>query len=172
MRYLITLLLLLLPMSAAGCARDHFSIDPEFRPLEEIRERPAGLGGNDTTITTVGRTCYVIHLDDWLGLFPPGSVDFRSKMLHEQQHALRQQQDGLIDWLAHYETDTTWMWHEESLGWYYELRTLQAGGRPVDAVAVASVLTSYRNMVGKMVDFDTAKAWVEAVLQGRWQPAH
>ena len=62
------------------------------------------------------------------------------------------------------------MWREEQVGWFLQLRRLQAGGRPLYPQVIAQALAGYRNLEGRMVSEAEALAWVQAVLAGTWTP--
>lgn len=152
-----------------GCSSAEYDIEATYLPLKQIRERPDFLA-SDTVITTIGDTIYVADLDKWLSKYEPGSALFRSKLNHEQIHAVRQFDKGLTEWLAKYMTDTSFMWAEEQYGWYKEIITLRDSGFVVNPAAIAVVLKGYKNFVGKMVSYDQALEWVQAVLSGNWTP--
>lgn len=167
MRHLILAALLLLPV---GCSSyDTFDLDPKWEPLEQISERPDMLG-SDTQATTIGHTVYVEDLDKWLLERPVGSPRFDAILLHEQVHSVRQLDAGVTVWLAQYLTDTDFMWEEERIGWYEQLRELQRRGARVDVGGVARTLHNYRNLRGRMVSYQDALQWVNDVIAGRWTP--
>ena len=169
MRYLILLLLLLLPL---GCANyESMDLDAKWEPLETIRERPDMLG-SDSQATTIGHTMYVEDLDDWLAQRPVDGPRFDAILLHEQVHAVRQLDAGVTVWLSRYVTDTDFMWEEEQLGWYEQLRELRRRGQQINVPGVANTLRNYKNLAGRMVSYAEAVGWVEDVLAGRWTPAN
>ncbi len=152
-----------------GCSSSHYNVEADYRPLEEIRERPDFLG-DQGTITTIGDTAYVADLKKWLAAHPPGSPIYKAKLRHEQEHSFRQRKTGMKEWLAKYLTDTDYMWAAEQRGWYWEIKTLQANGQVVSASNLANVLRDYKNLKGRMVPYDVALAWVQSVLNGSWTP--
>jgi hypothetical protein len=153
-----------------GCSTTEYNVESDYRPLKQIRERPEFLAP-DTTITTVGDTIYVANLKNWLADNEPGSLVYRSKLKHEQVHSIRQSDKGLAEWLAKYMTDTSFMWAEEQRGWYEEIMTIRTAGLNVNPAEIAVILKGYKNLVGKMVSFDDALVWVQAVISGSWKPA-
>jgi hypothetical protein len=163
-------LLLVLLVTLVGCAGREHKLDASYAPLDRITERP-NVGIAETAVTTIGDTVYVVDLKKWLAENAPGSLTYHATLLHEQEHARRQFDRGLVRWLASYMTDSDFMWREEQRGWYLELRALRAGGANILVDVVADSLASYKTITGKdMVKFDAAKAWVQAVLAGQWAP--
>ena len=159
---------LLVLLLLAGCHRP-YALDERWRPLVEVVERP-DLLVSDSISTTLGTRVYVANLDDWLRRFPPESVEQEALLLHEREHAVRQLDAGLGAWLARYLNDCAFMWREEQLGWFLQLRHLRTAGRPVFPAVIALALSDYRNLSGPMVGYEEALAWVEAVLSGAWTP--
>lgn len=152
-----------------GCSGGVHRLDPRWAPLVEVVERPS-LILSDEASSTLGNRVYVADLDAWLRRYPDGSVEQEALLLHEQEHALRQQATGLGRWLGRYLNDRAFMWQEEQRGWALELRHLQRHGRPIVRVGIASALHGYRNLAGRMVGFAEALAWIDAVLNGLWMP--
>ncbi len=152
----------------AGCQRP-YALDERWRPLVAVVERP-DLLVSDTVSTTLGTRVYVANLDGWLRRFPPDSVEQEALLLHEREHSVRQLEAGLGAWLARYLNDRAFMWREEQLGWFLQLRRLRDAGRPIVPAVVALALSDYRNLSGPMVGYEEALAWVEAVLSGAWTP--
>jgi len=152
----------------AGCQGPH-ALDERWCPLVEVVERP-DLLATGAVATTLGTRIYVSDLDGFLERFPPGSVEQEALLLHEQAHARRQLETGLGVWLARYLNDRAFMWREEHVGWFLQLRRLQAAGRPLVPAAIARTLAGYRNFQGRMVSHAEALAWIEAVLAGAWTP--
>lgn len=152
----------------AGCASPH-ALDERWRPLVEVVERP-DLLVSDATATTLGTRVYVADLDAFLERFPPGSAEQEALLLHEREHAVRQLDAGLGPWLARYLNDRAFMWREEQVGWFLQLKHLQAAGRPLFPQVIARTLANYRNIDGRMVSEAKALAWVQAVLAGAWTP--
>lgn len=154
-------LLFLLPMVMLGCSSDSVKLDPEWAPLEEVRENPvlaAGLG--DAGARTVGEVAYVKDVDKFMSL--DRSV-LRSILRHEQEHSKRQHEMGVYEWLAKYGTSREFRVDEEKIGWYYQIRSLLSQGQRVDPVAVGKAM-SY------VWDQEKATAWAQEVIAGRWSP--
>jgi hypothetical protein len=150
-----------------GSTRD---IEPEYRPLKTISERPDMILSS-TAISTVGDTVYVVNLTNLLDSHPVGSVPYKALLLHEQEHAKRQASARMVGWLARYLTDAKFMWNEESRGWYLELITLRNGGVTVNVQRVAGVLSSYKTILGaRMISRANAETWISQVLSGQWVP--
>lgn len=166
---LVFAVILALSSLVAGCGTGTHALDPRWRPLELVVERPPLLLREGAT-TTLGSRVYVADLDAWLERHPDGSVEQEALLLHEREHAVRQLDLGLGPWLRRYLNDRRFMWAEEQRGHFLELRHLQRAGRPVVAAQVALRLSRYRNLQGRMVSFAEALAWVQAVLAGRWTP--
>ena len=161
-------LLLATILLLAGC-QSPYALDERWRPLVEVVERP-DLLVSDTIATTLGTRVYVADLDAFLERFPPESVEQEALLLHEREHAVRQLYAGLGPWLARYLNDRGFMWREEQVGWFLQLRRFQAGGRPLYPRVIAQALAGYRNLEGRMVSEAEALAWVQAVLAGTWTP--
>lgn len=159
---------------SAGCASQEHKLDKAYAPLARIVERPnicPNTCPSESTVRTVGDTAYVADLDRWLIENPPGSLTYRAVLLHEQKHALRQIDRGVIYWLAAYATDPEFMWREEQHGWYLELTTLQSGGASILVGDVVDSLVRHVTVTGEpMVSHMEALNWVQAVLDGRWIP--
>lgn len=181
MRKLFVIAVLLLPLAAVGCKSQEkegwasaagfarMDLADEWAPLETLHERPDMLGSGSTA-TTIGHTVYVEDLDEWLADRPIGSPRFNASMMHERLHAERQLATGVIAWIARYVTDTDFMWAEEQLGWYIQIRELRRTGYQLNLPGIAATLHGYRNLRGHMVGTAEALAWVEDVLAGRWVP--
>ncbi len=146
-------------------------LDERWRPLERIVERPPLPGLSSSVATTVGTEIYVQDLEAWLAERPPGSPRYEALLSHEQVHAKRQQAAGVNAWIQRYLRDRDFMWAEEQLGYYEQLRYYEQHGMPVDVEGTVQTLTGYRNLAGAMVDEAEARAWVEAVLAGKWKPS-
>lgn len=178
----LLLLVLLLPLST-GCAmlgspKDAdgnliaHQLEAEWRPLEDIRERPHLVRnlGSDTSITTVGRHCYVRDLEDYLRRKPPGSAKYKAQLRHEQEHSIRQLDYGTFLWVARYSYDRKFALIEEQIGYYYEITERRRLGRPMNVDATALVLSKYKNLAGSLISFEDARSWILDVLAGRWSP--
>lgn len=145
-------------------------IEEKYLPLETLSERP-DVVLSETSLTTVGNVVYTANLSRWLRENPPGSIGYHATMLHEQVHSVRQLRDGVMSWIAKYMTNADFMWREEQLGWYVELRALVANGVNVDLDAVALNLSGYRTITGqRMVSFSEAREWAADVVTGQWTP--
>lgn len=182
MRYLILALILTLPlgcksMGSGDSAGDSPSsalfrsirLDAKWAPLERLTERPDMLGSANLA-TTIGHTVYIEDIDVWLGERPIDGPRFNAIMSHERIHATRQLATGVTSWIARYATSTAFMWEEESIGWYLQIREWMRSGVRFHPEGVARTLHGYRNLAGRMVTYDEALAWVEAVLRGQWKP--
>lgn len=151
-----------------GC-QSPLALDERWRPLVEVVERP-DLLVSDTIATTLGTRVYVADLGAFERRFPEGSPEREALLTHEREHAVRQLNSGLGPWLARYLNDREFMWREEQLGWFLQLRALQAAGRPLVPSVIARTLSDYRNLEGRMVSEADALAWIQDVLSGRWTP--
>ncbi len=160
-------LLIMVVLLVSGCSHAH-KLDSQYRPLEQIRESVMRPG---TGITTLGKSCYVRDLDEWLEKHPPGSPLFHAIMLHEQLHAQRQLDMGLTKWLGRYLTDLSFMRDEELRGWYLQIQEYRRRGLQVSPEGVAKALSDYQSFAGRMMSYEDALTWIRDVLAGRWQPA-
>ena len=160
-----TLLLIILLVS--GCVGSVHNVPEQYRPLERVQGSPLR---SNSAITTIGRTAYVNDLGEWLTAHPPGSPKYHALLLHEREHTLRQEAYGLRAWLVQYLADTDFMWAEERVGWYAQIQAYRKAGLTVNPEGIAKLLSSYRNIAGRMVAYEDALAWVRDVLSGRWQP--
>ena len=140
-------------------------LEEEWAPLMLLAERPDMLGG-ENQITAVGNRVYVESIEKWLLKNPPESGSYRAKLRHEQEHAKRQFELGVLLWVAKYGYDKAFMWAEEQLGWYYEIK-----GMPWRrSEEIALILKGFKNLMGRMVSYDGALAWVKQVKAGAWTP--
>lgn len=173
-------LLILVVLLSSGCAsmmdsgtgRDAHPLEGEWRPLEEIRERPRVVRdvGSKTAITTIGRNCYVRDLEEWLGRVVPGSAKYKAIMRHEQEHSKRQLETGTFLWIARYSYDREFALLEEQIGYYYEITERRRLGHPINIDGYALVFSRYKNLAGRLIKFDEARAWILEVLNGTWTP--
>lgn len=162
MRYLVVLALLL-----AGCSS--YELEPEWRPLRTIQESQLlTLGLSNGGARTINRTVYVRDLDKWFKRYPEPL--FTAVMRHEQVHSRRQRDRGVSEWISRYLVDTDFMWMEESLGWYEQLRWLKQQGQQIVPEVLAQTLHSYRNIRGAMIGYQEALQWVNDVWSGHWSP--
>jgi hypothetical protein len=166
MQKLLTILSLFL---LVGC--NSFDLDEKWHPLEKIVERPNVVYGYSGFSTTVGTNVYKSDLDAFWEKNPPGTLRFDALMYHEQVHSKRQLKVGLYDWLALYLYDKKFMWAEEQLGWYTTIQFYRQRGMQVYPPAIASSLSKYGNLSGRMVTLEDALNWVNSVLTGQWKPA-
>lgn len=160
--------LLLIMLALTGC-QGPIELEERWRPLVEVVERPDLLVSN-TIATTLGTRVYVADLGEFKRRFPEGSPERDALLAHEREHAVRQLDSGLGPWLARYLNDREFMWREEQLGWFLQLRALQAAGRPLFPAVIANTLSGYRNLEGRMVSREDALSWIQDVLAGRWTP--
>jgi len=150
-----------------GDTRD---VEVSYRPLETMSERP-DVVLSSSALTTVGNVVYTANLSKWLRENPPGSSTYHATMLHEQAHSERQLRAGVMSWIAKYMTDADFMWREEQIGWYREIRALVASGHNIDLEAVAASLSAYRTIGGaRMVSHVEAREWAFSVVTGQWSP--
>jgi len=156
----------------SGTGRPPHLLGAEWRPLEEVRERPRVVrnAGSDTAITTVGRNCYVKDLDEWLGRVVPGSAKYKALMRHELEHSRRQLDMGTFLWIARYSYDKEFALLEEQIGYYYEITERRRLGNPINIDGTALVLSKYKNLAGRLIKFEDARNWIREVLAGRWTP--
>ena len=179
MRRLLLLTFLMCLIGSPGCKStdgkdmlepvwESLEIPEEFRPLERVRAR--GNLASKTTLTTVGRTVYVYSLDRFRERFPFMGPRYRAVMRHEQEHARRQLDRGVVVWTAKYLVDRDFMWEEEQIGWYYEIQERRRLGVGVSPEQIGETLSNYSNISGRMVSAAEATAWVREVLVGRWTP--
>lgn len=147
-------------------------LDEQWRPLEDVRERPLAVRdfGSDTATTTVGRHCYVKSLTEWLSRVVPGSPKYLALLRHEQEHSKRQFAYGVFLWIARYSYDKSFALLEEKIGYYYEITERRRLGNPMNVDATAIVLSRYENLAGRLISFQDARTWILDVLAGRWTP--
>lgn len=158
---LIVILTLLAGCSSPGVMK----LDEEWRPLERIVEGPDKLLKPGQT-TCLGTTLFVRDLADWVKLNPEGSVERKALLLHEQQHARRQIEYGLVPWLARYVGSPEFRWNEERIGWESEVVTLVRGGRQVDVEQFARILADeYVHFGGRMISREDARLWLVSVIE-------
>ena len=175
------LLVLILLSSLTGCLsapRDDegnviaHKLDVEWRPLEDVRERPNLVRnvGSATVTTTVGKHCYVKDLEEWLVRVRPGSPKYKALLRHEQEHSRRQLKMGTWLWIGRYSYDKKFALLEEQIGYYYEITERRRLGNPLNVDATALVFSKYKILTGRLITFDEAKQWILDVLAGRWTP--
>ena len=172
MRKLIPFLIL---ASLVGCVSgEKHELGPEWKPLEDIRERPRVLrdAGSPTAITTVGKHAYVRDLDEWLTRVPPGSAKYKGILRHEQEHSIRQLKRGTFLWITQYSYDAKFALEEEQIGFYWEMTTRRKNGEFVSAENYARVLSGYKTILGgkRLISYEDALVWARDVLAGRWKP--
>ena len=159
---------LLSVLVASGCSSQVHIVDEQYRPLEKVAETAIPRG---SWLTTVGKTCYVNDLDEWLERNPPGSISYHGTLIHEREHTVRQLAYGLSAWIGRYLSDRAFMWAEEAIAWYIELRYYIQRGMRIDVEGVARSLSNYKNATGSMINYDDALRWVQDVVAGRWKPS-
>jgi len=163
-KLIISLILLLI----TGCTS--FNLDSKWLPLKKIQKRPS-LGSNyASTFTTIGDKLYYQNPEKYLKQNPPGSAKFDSLLYHEQIHSKRQFKIGVAKWILKYLCNTDFMWREEQLGWYAEIKNLMRRGLRINPQAIAVSLKGYKNLKGRMVSYNDALKWVNDVISNRWKP--
>lgn len=158
--------LLSLALLLAGCNGAVLELDPRWHPLERIKESslwPEGVA------TTIGDTVWTRSISA-LKAGHPGP-EWEALLLHEQEHAKRQAEAGLLIWLAQYGRDPDFMWLEESRAWAIELDYLRRHGVDRRPEAVAEALSSYKTLIGnhRMIGYVDALKWARDVQAGRWR---
>lgn len=168
MRKLLVLVILML----AGCNGDIHQLDPEWLPLEDVRERPALFSdlGSETSTTTIGSHAYVRDLDDWLLRYIPGTPKYLALLAHERVHARRQLDEGVALWIARYLYDKEFALLEEQIGYYWEITERRRLGDSMNVDITAAILSGYKNLSGKLISFPEARNWILQVLTGQWLP--
>jgi len=177
----VRLVLLTLVLASVGCQVYEVT---GYAPISKIVERPslAVFNVSDSTMSTKGSHIYVGDLAEFLRDTPPGSDEFHGRMIHEQVHATRQfdylglpGELALASWLTRYAVDHGFMWQEEQLGYYPQIKYLLSKGRWPRArtLDLAASLSKgvYKTITGKrMVSFEEALKWIESVVSGAWSP--
>lgn len=162
---MIRLALLLMAFASTGCAGAELQIDgyPPLRRVVELAAVPKGVAA------TVGDTIYTRSIET-LQESHPGH-EWTALLLHEQEHAKRQAEAGLLIWLAQYGRDPDFMWLEESRAWAIELTYLRRHGIDRRPEAVAEALSSYKTLIGnhRMIGYVDALKWARDVQAGRWR---
>lgn len=160
-------LLLTIPMSLSGCTGRQVELGDRWHPLERVVESSLWPDGRATTI---GATVYLADLDAWETTYPDGPRR-DGFLMHEREHALQQEQDGVVPFVARYATDPGYMWLQESRAWAIELLHLRQHGLDPNPQVVAVALSRYETLDGRpMVSREQAERWVADVLAGRWSP--
>ncbi len=162
---LMVLALTLLTLTGCKSAK----IPSNFEPLTELKERTFGDG---TFVTTFHTSVWTNDIDSFLKRAPIGSHAFNAVMLHERIHSIRM--GNFITTCLfglRYAFDTEFMWEEERIGWYFELKYRQKHGilRPAEHTAIT--LAKYKNGMGRMISYDAALKWVYSVLTNNWKPS-
>jgi hypothetical protein len=166
-------LILVVLLILGGCSSTKIhELDPKWRPLEDVRERPNLVRdvGSKTALTTIGDHIYVRDLQDFLTRYVPGSAKYHAAMRHEQEHSIRQNARGVVTWIVQYSYDKEFALLEEQIGYYYEIKERRRLGDPINVNGTAVVLSRYKNLSGKLISFDDAKKWILDVLAGKWTP--
>lgn len=141
-----------------GCTTS-YELDEKWAPLEAIVEAP----GNSGWVTTIAPNVYVGDLEGFLKRRPVDSWQFNAIMGHERIHAIRQLNYGRAAWLARYLVDQDFRWHEEQLGWYFQIRN----SRNVNANAIIDSLNKYNPRLAPLEDI---ARWVYDVIANVWRP--
>lgn len=165
-RFLPLLLLVLL----VGCGGPTYKLEDRWSPLKEVVENP-DLAKTGMTMT-LGSTCRVWNLKEWLEDYQPGTVEYEALLMHEREHAVRQFAfpGGEYAWAALYGMDKDFRWQEEQVGWGKELTHLIHNGRMINAEAVAWILNrDYDGVTGHMVSFEDALKWTQATIAAAQQ---
>ena len=145
----------------------------EYLPLEKVRERSEPfdfLVQSPGITTTIGTSAYVKSIDLFLEKYPIGSPGYVALMRHEQEHAKRQLDRGLYQWIAQYGVDRQFALIEEQIGYYYQMRTLMDAGVRILPEVFASRLSNYKNLSGSLISYEDALEWARDVVAGRWLP--
>jgi hypothetical protein len=138
-------------------------------PLERIEQRPE-VGFYGTDMATIATTSYVVDINTWLRKYRPESPEFHARLRHEQEHARHQAKYGVLGWVAKYMSDREFMWAAEQRGWFYQLDFLRRLNDKLNPERYAGEIVRQRNLLGSMVEFKVALAWVKKVLAGEWEP--
>jgi hypothetical protein len=161
MKNLIFLAILLVMGCTTPTTGQSFTLDSEWRPLLEIRER-SDEGRGPGYIETRGQYSYVNDLEDWLAhWYVPGTVEFHALMLHEREHSVRQGTGLSHLW---WEFQYNWLpgvkWEEEKHGWRKELIHLLKNDAAPSQEHVVSILMDY-----DMASEKEIREWVSLVYE-------
>lgn len=143
---------------------NNFELDEKWRPLKWVREN-FDIGD---MIITVKDTVYVRDINILLSLqnTTEGMDKLTGILLHEQQHAIRQEENP--NWILQYCTDSNFRWEEEKIGWELQLKYWDAHNILYFPERIAYDLeNSYGGfnllgieVVGKMVSYEEAIEWI------------
>jgi len=153
-RMLLSFLLLI------GCTTTTYKLDKKYRPLTEIVE--TSKYNITTDLSTLGTQCFTNNLSEFLKNVPPGSADFNALLLHEQYHALRQQEVGLNTWNKRYNDDFRFRRSEELGGYRIQIFALLDAGIKVDVKYYGDVLAN--NPAYRMIEQSDAEKWVQQTI--------
>lgn len=161
----------------ASCASsaDRHELGPEWRPLEAVVDRPRLPFISDSALTVLDSYVFTEDLEHFLAVHPPGSVQYEAILRHEQAHALRQRQsDSTALWVMAYVNDADFKWHEEKIGWWFEIDWHIRNGAWTSDLRKSwahALATRYKTIYGeRMISEYDALVWIDAVAGGRWKP--
>ena len=172
---------LIIVTSAFGCSAKEYRLDPKWRPIRKIVERPSlPLVANNICFVFKDKM-YVQDLDWWLKEYPPNKMEFQLILRHEYVHAVRQRDyveknrfwrkigvTGPLGWIRKYFSDKEFRLREEKLAYYAYIQWYLYRGRkiPKDFI-VETMADGYFGMIDK----EKAEDWLEEVVSGRWRPS-
>lgn len=142
----------------AGCAAnaDHITLDSRWAPLKRVQRDmsvPRGL------YKTAGDVILTSDVEDFRSR---DMLDQESLLLHEQHHAITQQDLGLRMYFVRYDNDNDlgFRAEEERAGWSLYIRNVVAHGGKIDVDATAKVFAN----VYKIGTFESAVEWVRGEI--------
>lgn len=148
-----------------GCSHQTLQLEPRWAPLESVVEDSSQVpdaAANDPSWTvTRSPCCYVRDLAAWEQVNPPGSIQREALLAHEQVHAKRQGEAGLVVWLLLY-TSREFRWREEQLGWRVEIEAFVHAGLTVNVDSLAQLLSGPN--YDHMCSLQEARDFVAAVV--------
>jgi hypothetical protein len=145
------------------------SLGAEWMPLKFVTEWPRGILPS-REMMPIGEHLYVRDLDRWMEHHQPRTGIYRAVLAHQREHARRQCVKGVLSWIADYSTKPEFMWSEEQVGWYHQIRVLRIWGKTIRPEMIAAELVEHRNLVGPMTTYEKALKWAELAITGRWLP--
>lgn len=160
------LLFLFLILLFCGCNQPTLKLDSKWEPLTQIIEAPHELMVKGMT-TTIGDTCYVYDLKEWVKNNPNGSIKQEALLIHEKIHSERQYDHtgSYIFWIIRYVLDSDFQLDEEKRGWGAEITFLIKNGYNINKEVVAYALNKkYRMLTGRMISYADAYRWVTEVV--------
>lgn len=135
----------------ASCCPTILVLDPEWRPLREVRQDPS------VPPDVIHTRLDAAYTADVCAFSRIDADERHAVLLHEQHHAVRQAEDGLDRFLRDYANSSTFRWAEESAGWRLQVQDYVRRGVKFDPVVIARFLSEqYDSMIG----FGPALAWV------------